>query len=322
MNATMLFYIFRRMIYAVPIALCVTVIVFSLVQIAPGDPISAIMPDDASAEMVAKARHDYGLDKPIPIQYLLWLRRAAQGDLGISIATGRPVAQELAAAVGNTVILAVSAGLVSCIAGFLLGMAAGLSRGGLLDRFVSFLTVWGVSIPHYWLAILLVIVFSVNLGWLPPMGLGPDSVVGWHLDLAHLRYLIMPTIATAATPTAIIARTMRASVADIFQQDFVTSLQAKGLFSARVLWHVVVNAFPTTLTVMGLQLGTMLGGSVLVETIFAWPGTGFLLGSAVFKRDLPMLQGALLVLALFFVALNLIVDLLQGLIDPRIKRAG
>jgi peptide/nickel transport system permease protein len=317
----MLLYIVRRLLYAVPIGIGVTLIVFSLVHIAPGDPISALLPNDATQEMVEQARQEYGLDKPFLVQYAVWLGHAARGNLGTSIRSGRPVATEVAGAVGNTVILAISAGLVACTLGFLLGMVAGLWRDRPVDHLVSLFTISGVSLPHYWLAIILVIVFSVNLNWLPPLGIGPDSSGGWRPDRAHISHLILPTIAAAAIPMAIIARTMRASVMDVLDQEFVTTLRAKGLLPRRVLWHVIRNALPTTLAVMGLQLGHMLGGSVLVETVFAWPGTGFLLASAIFQRDLPLLQGTMLVLSMFFVILNLVVDLIQSWTDPRIRRA-
>jgi peptide/nickel transport system permease protein len=316
----MLLYVVRRLLYAIPIGIGVTFIVFSLVHIAPGDPISALLPNDATQQMLEEARAEYGLDKPFVVQYMVWLGRAATGDLGKSIGSGRPVASEVAGAVGNTVILAISAGLVACTLGFLLGMVAGLWRDRPVDHLVSLFTISGVSLPHYWLAILLVIVFSVNLSWLPPLGIGPDTAGGWRPDWAHIRHLILPTIATAAIPMAVIARTMRASVIEVLDQHFVTTLHAKGLLPRSVLWHVIRNALPTTLAVMGLQLGNMLGGSVLVETVFAWPGTGFLLASAIFQRDLPLLQGTMLVLSMFFVILNLVVDLVQSWTDPRIRR--
>jgi peptide/nickel transport system permease protein len=317
----MLLYIVRRVLYAVPIGIGVTFIVFSLVHIAPGDPISALLPNEATQEMVDAARKEFGLDKPFVVQYAIWLGNAAVGNLGTSIGSGRPVATEVASAVGNTFILALSAGLVACVLGFLLGIVAGLWRDRPVDQVVNLITIAGVSVPHYWLAILLVIVFAVDLGWLPPLGMGPDRSGGWQFDWAHLSHLILPTIATAAIPMAVIARTLRASVVDVLDQDFITTLRAKGLPRRRLLWHVIRNALPTALAVMGLQLGNMLGGSVLVETVFAWPGTGFLLASAIFQRDLPLLQGTMLVLSMFFVFLNLVVDLVQSATDPRIRRA-
>ncbi|WP_431284383.1 ABC transporter permease [Humitalea sp. 24SJ18S-53] len=317
----MLRYLLRRLLYVAPICLGVTLIVFALVHIAPGDPISAILPDDASAEMVAEARREFGLDRPLPVQYAIWLGRAAVGELGTSIASGRSVSSELSMAVGNTVILAVSAGILACVLGVLLGLVAGLARDRFADHLASFVTLSGVSLPHYWVAILLVIFFSVENQWLPPLGIGPDTSDGWRPDWAHLQHLILPSIATALIPMAVIARTMRAAVIEALDQDFVTTLHAKGLLPGRRLRHVLRNALPTTLAVTGLQLGNMLGGSVLVETVFAWPGTGFLMANAIFQRDLPVLQGSMLVLSLFFVGLNLLVDLLQAATDPRIRRA-
>jgi peptide/nickel transport system permease protein len=313
-------YLLRRLLYAAPIAVGVTLIVFSLVHIAPGDPISAILPDEATPEMIAEAKRAYGLDRPLPVQYLLWLGRAATGELGTSIASGRPVAQELAMAVGNTLILSAFAGVIACGLGCLLGLVAALARDRFADHAASFITIAGVSIPHYWVAILLVILFSVERNWLPPMGMGPDTSRGWRPDWDHLQHLVLPAIATALIPMAVIARTLRAAVIEALDQDWVTTLHAKGLLPWRRLRHVLRNALPTALAVMGLQIGNMLGGSVLVETVFAWPGTGFLLASAIFQRDLPVLQGTMLVLSMFFVALNLLVDLAQSWSDPRIRR--
>jgi len=167
----------------------------------------------------------------------------------------------------------------------------------------------------------LVIVFSSKLMWLPATGAGPDGSGAWVWDLEHVKYLLMPAVTMSFIPMGIIARTVRALVADILAQEFVVGLKARGLSDAGVLRHVVKNAAPTALAVMGLQLGYLLGGSILIETVFSWPGTGFLLNQAIFQRDLPLLQGSILVLAMFFVALNLLVDVLQTIFDPRIERA-
>jgi peptide/nickel transport system permease protein len=172
--------------------------------------------------------------------------------------------------------------------------------------------------PHYWLGMVLVIVFSVQLGWLPAVGAGPG---GWAWDWEHIQHLILPAVTMSVIPMGIVTRTVRALVGDLLSHEFVTALRAKGLTNRRVLLHVAKNAAPTTIAVTGLQFGYLLGGSILIETVFSWPGTGFLLNSAIFQRDLPLLQGTILVLSLFFVFLNLIVDVVQAAIDPRIKRA-
>jgi peptide/nickel transport system permease protein len=166
----------------------------------------------------------------------------------------------------------------------------------------------------------LVIIFSVELNWLPPTGAGPEGSTAWQLDATHLRYIVLPAVTMSVIPMGIIARTVRALVAEILEQEFVQGLRAKGLGEFGVFRHVVTNAAPTALAVMGLQLGYLLGGSILIETVFSWPGTGFLLNAAIFQRDLPLLQGTILVLAMFFVVLNLVVDVVQTALDPRIKR--
>ncbi|WP_225769528.1 ABC transporter permease [Inquilinus sp. Marseille-Q2685] len=316
----MLLTILRRLLYVLPVALGVSLVCFLLVHLAPGDPLTAVMPIDATAEQQAEMRAAYGFDRPLPVQFGLWLWKVAQGDLGRSIATGRPVASEVGRAVGNSLILAAAATLIGFTFGTFFGFVAGTFRGSPLDKAASALSVFGVSVPHYWLGIVLVIVFSATLGWLPPTGAGPDGSGNWRPDLDHLRYLILPAVTMSVIPMGIIARTVRAMVGDILNQDFVQALRAKGLGERSVLAHVVRNAAPTALAVMGLQLGYLLGGSILIETVFAWPGTGFLLNAAIFQRDLPLLQGTILVLALIFVFLNLLVDVLQTALDPRIQR--
>jgi peptide/nickel transport system permease protein len=314
-------YLLKRLGLVVPIALAVSAVCFSLVYLAPGDPLSAVVPSDASQEMIEELKKEYGFDKPIPVQYGLWLARAIGGDLGQSIATGRPVASEIGKAIGNTLILALAAALVGFTLGAVFGTIAGYFNGSWIDKAVSALAVAGVSVPHYWLGMVLVIVFSVILGWLPAMGAGPSGSGEWAWDAEHLKHLVLPAIALSVIPTSIVTRTIRALVADILSKEFVTALRAKGLSEWQVFVHVVKNTAPTALAVMGVQLGYLMGGSILIETVFSWPGTGFLLNTAIFQRDVPLLQGTILVLALFFVGLNLVVDILQTTLDPRIRRA-
>ena len=314
-------YVLKRLLYALPTALGVTVVTFLLVYLAPGDPLNAIAPADAPADVIDALKATYGLDRPLPVRYGLWLSRAVQGDLGASIATGRSVSSEVLAAVSNTLLLAGAAALLGVLLGCVLGALAGYRAGSWIDRLASGLSVVGVSIPHYWLGLVLTIAFSILLPWLPAMGAGPGDSDGWHWDTAHLRHLVLPAVTLAVIPMGIITRTVRALVADTLNQEFVVALQARGLGAGRVFRHVAKNAAPTVLAVAGLQLGYLMGGSILVETVFAWPGTGFLLNTAIFQRDIPLLQGTILVLCLFFVVLNLVVDLLQPLLDPRMARA-
>lgn len=316
----MLQFIIRRIVHVIPVVIGVSLICFLLVHLAPGDPLSVVLPVDASQQMVQEMRTVYGFDRPLPVQYGLWLLRACQGDLGTSIATGRPVLEEVSRAVVNSMILASVATLIGFSFGCLFGFAGGYYRNTVLDRIASIASVLGVSLPNYWLGIVMVIIFSSLLGWLPPTGAGPDGDAAWRPDFAHLKYLIMPALTMSAIPMGIIARTIRALVAEILAQDFVMALRAKGMRESAVLRHVIKNVAPTALAVMGIQFGYLLGGSILIETVFAWPGSGLLLNASIFQRDLPLLQGSILVLALFFVSLNLIVDVMQTLLDPRIKR--
>jgi peptide/nickel transport system permease protein len=314
-------YLVRRVAYAVPIMVGVALVCFALVHLAPGDPLVSVLPPDASAELQATLRELYGFNRSLPEQFVGWVWRALQGDLGVSIASNRPVADEVFRAVGNTLRLAVVATVIGFVLGSFFGFVAGYFRNSWLDRFASLLSVLGVSVPHYWLGMVLVIIFSSQLGWLPATGAGPGGSDTWRWDGEHMRYLLLPAITMSVIPMGIIARTVRALVAELLQQEFIVGLQARGLTHVGIFLHVVKNAAPTALAVMGLQLGYLLGGSILIETVFSWPGTGFLLNSAIFQRDLPLLQGTILVLAMFFVLLNLIVDVLQTLLDPRIARA-
>ncbi len=316
----MILYGLRRLIYLVPVAFGVSLLVFALVHLAPGDAISAIVPPDAPQEVVEKLRAYYGFDKPLPVQYFRWLVVTLSGDFGTSIGTGRPVSEEVGGAFLNTIVLAISACLVAFSLAIFLGTAAGYAKSRIVDRLVTSIALTGISVPNYWLAIVLVIIFSVELGWLPPMGLGPESATGWKLDFAHLRYMVLPTIALSMIPLGVMTRTVRSTIKEILNSEFVTALQAKGMNDRQILFHVLKNAAPTCLAVMGLQAGNLIGGSILIETVFSWPGTGFLLNSAIFRRDLPILQGTTLVLSFFFMMLNLTVDMIQTVVDPRIKR--
>ncbi len=317
----MLTYFLKRLLYALPIALSVTVVSFMLVYLAPGDPLNAIAPADAPADVIEALKSAYGLDRPVPVQYGLWLWRAVQGDLGTSIASGRAVATEVLGAVSNTLVLAGVAAGLGVLVGCVLGALAGYKHGGWVDRVATLLSVVGVSIPHYWLGLVLTIVFSIWLGWFPAMGAGPGGSSEWLWDVEHLRHLVLPAITLSVIPMGIITRTVRALVADMLGQEFVVALRARGLSGVAVFKHVAKNTAPTVLAVAGLQVGYLMGGSILVETVFAWPGTGFLLNTAIFQRDMPLLQGTILVLCMFFVVLNLCVDILQPLIDPRMGRS-
>jgi len=308
-------YVGRRLLLAIPTLLGASIIVFAMVHLAPGDPIAAVLPVDASKEQVEAVKKAYGFDKPLPVQYLKWLGRVVTGDLGKSIATRRAVILDVRDSLANSLVLAVSSSALAFGAGIALGLLAAFRQGRVLDKMASAMAVIGVSVPHYWAGIILIIIFSVQLNWLPAMGASSDGGL-----VGYLRHMALPTIALALIPLGVIARVTRSAALDILNQEFVLALRAKGLAQRRVFAHVVKNAAPQIITVLGLQFGFQLGGSVLVEAVFSWPGTGYLLNLAIFQRDMPVLQGVILVLATFFMLLNLLVDVLQTYIDPRIAR--
>ncbi len=315
-------YILRRIVFAIPIALGVSVVCFSLVYLAPGDPLQTLLPPDATAETIAIVKHAYGFDQPIPVQYVIWLWHVLHGDFGRSIATQRPVTSEVFGALSNTSVLALFAVPLSFVMGYVLGAIAGCFPGGVIDRLVTGSAVVGVSLPNYWLGLVLVIVFAVNLSILPASSMGPSGSDNFSLiSPDDLRYLVLPVLTLAMIPIGLLARTTRAAVTEVRSQDFVTTLRAMGLGEVAIIRHVLKNASPQVLTVMGLQFGYLMGGSILVETVFTWPGSGFLLSKAIINRDIPVLQGTILALSLVFVFTNLVVDLLQAVMDPRIRRA-
>jgi len=316
----MTYYVIRRCLYAIPIGLAVTIFCFLLVHIAPGDPIMSLVAPDASPQTVADMRREYGLDKPLPEQYALWVWHVLHGDFGRSIANGRPVVTELWLAMQNTLVLSLVAASVGFLTGSLLGVVAGAFNGRWIDRVVVGFSVFGVSVPHYWLGMVLVIIFAVTLNILPAVGAGPNTGEAFAFDWNHLQYIVLPAVTLSIIPASVVARNIRGLVAEILNQDFVVTLRGKGMRRLSILRHVAKNVAANALAIMGLQLGYLLGGSILVETVFSWPGSGLLLNSAIFQRDMPVLQGTTLVLALIFVVLNLAVDLIQAALDPRIKR--
>jgi peptide/nickel transport system permease protein len=303
------------LLLAIPTLLGASIIVFAMVHLAPGDPIAAVMPAESSQAEIEATKRAYGFDKPLPVQYLVWLGRVAHGDLGRSIATRRPVILDVRDAFTNSLVLALSSSLVAFVGGVGLGLIAAFRQGRALDRLASLVAIIGVSVPYYWAGIILIIIFSVQLNWLPAMGAADGGG-----PVEYLRHMVLPTVALSLIPLGVITRVVRSAALDILNQEFVLALRARGLVGRRVFTHVVKNAAPQIFTVLGLQFGFALGGSVLVESVFSWPGTGYLLNLAIFQRDLPVLQGVILVLATFFVLLNLVVDLVQTLVDPRIAR--
>lgn len=314
-------YLLRRVLYTLPILVGVSLVCFSFIHLAPGDPISAVLPEQASAETVAQIKAAYGFDKPLPLQYLIWLGHVLQGDFGLSIMSRRPVLAEVGPAAANSALLALFAITLSFVLGATLGLIAGMTGSRTVDRSVSAFAVFGISLPHYWLGMVMVVIFAVNLHVLPATGIGPAGTNLAAFGAADFQHLLLPAITLAMIPTGILARSVRATVSEVRRQDFVQTLKGKGLKRARIFLHVIKNAAPPCIAIMGLQFAQLLGGSILVETVFSWPGTGFLLNAAITTRDLPLLQGTVIVLATFFVVTNLAVDVMQTVLDPRFRRA-
>jgi peptide/nickel transport system permease protein len=313
----MLAFIARR-IAMVPLALIgVSVVIFILLQVLPGDPLAGLLAPDATQADREELSKRMGLSDPLPVQYVLWFGNVLQGDLGWSFSRRRPINELIGTAFSNTLILAAAAALIGLTVGITLGLVSALLRGRAADKVISIIAMLGLSIPNYWFAILLIILFSATLQLLPAAGMyGPD---GDFIDL--VKHLIMPAVATSAVTIGLTARTTRASIMETYGEDFVLLLQAKGLTGPQILMHVLKNAAPPIMTVAGLQIGFLLGGTVLVETIFSWPGLGQLIFQAISSRDLRLIQAAVLVIAVTFVTINLLIDVLQVLVNPRLRHA-
>ena len=310
-------YALRRLGYAVPILIGVSIVVFALIKMAPGDAADLLIPPETPKEVAAQIRAKLGLDKPMYVQYAVWLGRMVRGDLGISIVTNEPVAASLLNALGNTLMLAVPAAVLGFALGTILGALAAFNHGTILDRVFSATAITGVSLPHYWVGIVLVAIFAVTLNALPAQGMGPGGIPRtWE----QVRHLILPVFTLSLIPMGVVSRLVRANVLEIIGQEFVGALRAKGLLDRRVLVHVMKNAAPSVMALMGLQLGYLLGGSILVETVFNWPGSGGLMNLAIFRRDVPVLSATILTIAALFVLINIAVDVLQAAVDPRIRR--
>jgi peptide/nickel transport system permease protein len=310
--------VLRRLGMGVLTVFGVTLLIFLLLSVLPGDPLAGLLPENAQPKDRELLAEQLGLDRPLPLRYVSWLGDLVRGDLGYSPFRRRDVSELIAAAWQNTAILAAASAAVGLGMGVVAGTAAAVFRGRWPDRLISTLALTGLSVPSYWVAILLVIVFSAQLKLLPASGMHGSE--GGTFDF--LEHMAMPLLAGSLVTMGVTARVARASVVETFGADFVELLRAKGLRWWQVLWHVIKNAASPVLTTSGLQVGNLLGGAVLIETIFSWPGMGSLIYTAISARDLRVVQGATLVIAVTFVLLNVLVDLLQMIVDPRQRRAA
>jgi peptide/nickel transport system permease protein len=313
----MLQFIIRRIIQMIPILIGVSLVTFLMVHLMPGNIADNMIPPGAPAKLKEEIERIYGLDKPLWEQYLLWLKQVLHGNFGVSLVTGRPIAGELGAALFNSLKITTISAVIGFSMGILLGVLAAVNNGRWLDKVFSLFTIAGVSVPPFWFGILLVAVFSFQLNWLPAQGMGPE---GLPLTWEAWRHMILPIITLSMIPMGVVGRVVRAATLEVLSQEFVTALSAKGLRAEAIRAHVARNTAPTVLAVMGLQVGYLIGGSILVEMVFNWPGIGKLLNLAIFSGDIPVIQATVLVLSVIFVFINLGVDTAQAAIDPRMRR--
>jgi peptide/nickel transport system permease protein len=308
----------RRLLHLGPVLLGVSVIVFLVLHLAPGDPAEIMLGANANREDLERLRTQLGLDQPLHVQYVTWIGHVARGDLGRSLWMKRPVLGEVLERFKATLLLTGTALFLSTVGGIALGIASARRANSLLDRLSAVASLFGASMPTFWLGIVLMVIFSLWLGWLPASGMYAPYGGGGLRDL--LAHLVLPAITLAAASITIIARLTRAAMLEMLGQDYVRTARAKGLAERPVVWrHALKNALIPIVTVVGVQAGYLLGGAVLTETVFAWPGVGTLVVQGILARDIPLVQGGVLVIALSFVLVNLAVDTLYAWLDPRIK---
>lgn len=301
-------YILNRMATLIPVLFGVSVIVFSILKFVPGDPALQVGGLDASPEDLAAIRQQLGLDRPVHVQYLYFVGNALRGDFGKSIRSNRPVLEEMWSRIPNTVVLTAVAMIFAILLGTGLGILAAVRQYSLWDNLAMAAAMLGISVPIFWLGLMLMLLFAVQLRWFPTAGTGTAL------------HLVLPALTLGAASAAIIARQVRSAMLEVLRQDYVRTARAKGLRSRKViLRHALANALIPAVTIIGLQFGYLLAGAVVTETVFAWPGVGRLLVDAIKFRDFPVVQATILWLALIFSTVNLAVDVLYGYLDPRIK---
>jgi peptide/nickel transport system permease protein len=308
-------FIGARLLGTLPVVLILSIGVFLMLHLTPGDPVQIMLGQDADPQAIAALRAELGLDQPLPVQYVRWAGNALHGDLGRSIRTNQPVADAIVSRLPVTIELSLIALVISLVIGLPAGMLAAIRRNSLLDLASTGVALVGVSLPSFFLGILLILVFALWLRWVPPSGYTPlvqDPAM-------NVKQMLLPAVALGAALAGIVARLMRSSLLEVLGADYMRTARAKGLSEpASVIGHAVQNALLPVVTVVGLQVGALLGGAILIETIFALPGIGRLAVDSIFARDFPIVQGVVLFLALVRVLSNLIADLLYGRLDPRI----
>jgi peptide/nickel transport system permease protein len=307
-------YVLRRLVAALPTLVGVLVVVFFVVHLIPGDPIAAMLGDTATAEQLERTRRQYGFDRPLHEQFLIFLNNYATGEMGTSIRTRRPVIVEITSRFPHTLQLALGGALIAVLLGVPLGVVSAVRRGSLVDLTSLVVSTAGVAAPIFWIGLLLSLLFATYLGWFPSIGAGrPGDPV------SVLRALVLPSLSLGLAGMALIARMTRSSVLEVLQEDYVRTAKAKGLKQQLVVYkHALKNAANPIITIVGLNFGYLLGGTVLIETVYARPGLGKLLVDAILARDYPVVQGVTFVIAASFILVNLVTDLVYSLVDPRV----
>lgn len=307
----MLSFLLRRLLQTIPTVLAVVLLVFVLFSVVPGSIVTS-MSDDADPQVELRLKKQLGLDDPVYMRFGAYIAKLATGDFGTSFRTREPVTAMIAKRAWPTLQLIFAAMAFSVVIGVPLGFIAALKPGGIVDTLAMVVAVSGLSIAKFWLGLVLMYLFALKLGWLPSFGYGDGG----------LKYLLLPAVTLGVSPMALFARTTRAAVLEIMTADFVRTARSKGMSETRVVkWHVMRNALVIILTTVGLQFGGLMGQAVVVEKLFSWPGIGSLLVDSVLQRDIPAVQGSILVVVLAFLAINLLIDVLYGVIDPRIRYA-
>lgn len=314
----MLGYIVRRLVMMIPVLLGISVIVFFIMALIPGDPAQAILGAYATAENLADLRLELGLDKPIVQRYLVWLGNLLQGDFGRSYSLNRPVIHEVLDRLEPTILLAGASLFLCSLFGLVSGVMTAVKQYGWQDKVFTLLALLGISTPSFWLGLVLILLFSVKLSWFPVSGMYAVYGGGDLTDLLH--HLFLPALTLAAVATGVVARLTRSSMLEVLRQDFIRTARAKGLRERAVIWrHAFKNALVNIVPVIGIQAGFVLGGAVYIETVFQWPGIGRMLVTAITTRDILLVQGGVLVVAACYVIFNLLADVAQNLLDPRIS---
>lgn len=309
-------YIVRRLLSVIPVIMVVAVVVFLLVHLTPGDPAAVILGANATTEDVRQLRVQLGLDRSVYVQFARWFTNVLRGDLGESIFLQRPVLQAVAERAEPTLLLTVLSLFIAVVIGVSTGIISAVKRNTLIDQLFLGMAMLGASIPSFWLGLSLILLFAVSLGWFPPAGFEPLSSGLW----PSVRYLILPAVALGFPNSALITRITRSSMLEVLNQDYIKVARAKGLAQFAVIAkHALRNAFIPVLTVIGLTFAVLMGGAVVTETVFGIPGVGRLVVQSVLRRDYPVIQGTVLIIASLYVFINLLVDLVYTLIDPRIK---